>query len=87
MGSWLEIQDGNHRSRVKLSWKSNVTDAYIFVNRKGMKALELSLQGLARHLRDGSAQLIEVSDEPIIDRALEAMLEALRNTGQAPSRA
>lgn len=87
VGSWLEIQDGNHRSRVKLSWKSNVTDAYIFVNRKGMKALELSLQGLARHLRDGSAQLIEVSDEPIIDRALEAMLEALRNTGQAPSRA
>jgi hypothetical protein len=85
VGSWLEITDGNARSRVKLSWKSNVTDAYIFVNRKGLKAMELTLQGLAKRFREGSAKLLEVPKAPIMDRALEAMLSALKDTHQTKS--
>ena len=42
IGTWLEMQDGSLKNRVKLSWKSKVTDTYIFVNRKGMKAMELT---------------------------------------------
>ncbi len=82
VGSWLEIVDENNRSRVKLSWKSNVTDAYIFVNRKGMKAMELTLQGLAKRLREGSVKLVDLPKAPIMDRALDAMLAALKNTDQ-----
>jgi hypothetical protein len=79
-GEWLEIKEGNSKVRVKLSWKSKVTDTYIFVNRKGMKAMELTTAGLAGHLRDGSAQKVEVSTKPIMDRALDAMLDALKKT-------
>lgn len=82
-GAWLDIQDGAVKSRVKLSWKSKVTDTYIFVNRKGMKAMELTAAGLAKRLREGSATLVEVSETPIIDRALEAMLTALNSTSSA----
>jgi hypothetical protein len=85
VGSWLEILDGNARSRVKLSWKSNVTDAYIFVNRKGLKAMELTLQGLANQLREGSVRLVDLPQAPIMDRALDAMLTALKKTNQTTS--
>jgi hypothetical protein len=79
-GEWLEVIEGSSKSRVKLSWKSNVTDTYIFVNRKGMKAMELTTSGLARRLRDGSAKKVELSTTPIMDRALDAMLDALKKT-------
>jgi hypothetical protein len=79
-GEWLEVMDGNSKIRVKLSWKSKVTDTYIFVNRKGMKALELTTVGLARRLREGTAKMVELSARPIMDRALDAMLSALKNT-------
>jgi hypothetical protein len=79
-GEWLEIIEGSSKSRVKLSWKSKVTDTYIFVNRKGMKAMELTTFGLAKRLRDGSAKKVELSAKPIMDRALDAMLDALKNT-------
>lgn len=80
VGTWLEMQDGSMKNRVKLSWKSKVTDTYIFVNRKGMKAMELTMAGLAKRFREATAKRVDVSDTPIIDRALEAMLTALRNT-------
>jgi hypothetical protein len=85
VGAWLEMQDGSVRNRVKLSWKSKVTDTYIFVNRKGMKAMELTTASLAKRFRDGSAKQVKLSDTPIIDRALDAMLTALKNTSGTTS--
>ncbi|MCG8124389.1 MAG: DUF1631 domain-containing protein, partial [Candidatus Thiodiazotropha taylori] len=79
-GMWLEMADGPTKVRVKLSWKSKVTDTYIFVNRKGMKAMELTSAGVAKQLREGRAKMVEVSSTPIMDRALDAMLSALKNT-------
>ncbi|MES9969487.1 MAG: DUF1631 domain-containing protein [Candidatus Thiodiazotropha sp.] len=79
-GEWLEIIDGSSKVRVKLSWKSKVTDTYIFVNRKGMKAMELTTFGLAKRLREGTAKKVELSPKPIMDRALDAMLSALKKT-------
>ncbi|MEJ2692470.1 MAG: DUF1631 domain-containing protein [Candidatus Thiodiazotropha sp.] len=87
VGSWLEMQDGAVKNRVKLSWKSKVTDTYIFVNRKGMKAMELTTAGLANRFREGSVTRVEISETPIIDRALEAMLSALKNTSSASASA
>jgi hypothetical protein len=85
IGTWLEMQDGPSKVRVKLSWKSKVTDTYIFVNRKGMKAMELTAAGLAKRFREESVKLVEISETPIIDRALDAMLTALKNTSSAAS--
>jgi hypothetical protein len=87
IGSWLEMQDGSAKNRVKLSWKSRVTDTYVFINRKGMKVMELTAAGLTKRFRNGTAKLVEISDAPIIDRALEAMLSALKNTGSVSASA
>lgn len=86
-GNWLEIVEGNSKIRVKLSWKSKVTDTYIFVNRKGMKAMELTTSGVAKRLREGSAKKVELSNTPIMDRALDAMLGALKNTSSTSASA
>lgn len=83
IGSWLEVTDGDSKSRLKLSWKSNVTDAYIFVNRKGMKAMELTQQGLAKRMRDGSAKRVDLPKTPLMDRALDSLLTTLKNTDHA----
>jgi hypothetical protein len=86
-GMWLEMADGANKVRVKLSWKSKVTDTYIFVNRKGMKAMELTSAGVAKQLREGKAKTVEVSSTPIMDRALDAMLSALKNTSASSASA
>jgi hypothetical protein len=82
VGTWLEMdqKQGDGKLRVKLSWKSDVSDAYIFVNRKGVKALDLTVQGLAARFREGSARLLSDGSMPIMDRALDAMLGALHDT-------
>jgi hypothetical protein len=82
MGAWLEFRDeaGDH-SRVRLSWKSDVSDAMVFVNRRGAKVLEMTTAGVARALRDGVARTLGDIDVPILDRALERLLEHRRRDG------
>lgn len=85
VGEWLEWQNeqGNW-ARGKLSWRSEVTNNCIFVNRKGMKVAEMSLTDIALWLRDGKARKLDDVDTPLMDRALTAMLGALRDTEAAP---
>jgi hypothetical protein len=81
VGTWLEVQeDEGRRVRVKLSWKSDVSDAYVFVNRKGVKVLEMTMAGVARLLRRDKAELLGDVEVPIMDRALDVMLATLRKT-------
>ncbi len=79
IGAWLELQedDGRH-VRVKLSWKSDISDAYVFVNRKGVKVLEMTLAGVAKLFRRGVAEILMDVDVPIMDRALSAMVQTLQ---------
>ena len=87
VGQLLEWQnDDGEEVRGKLSWRSEVTEICIFVNRKGMKLAEMSVQDLAQLLRDDKARVIEGTDKPLMDRALNAMLEALQKTDPAPAR-
>ena len=65
--------------RIKLSWKSDVSDAYVFVNRRGLKVLEMTMVGVAKLFRNGSAQILQDVNVPIMDRALGAMLETLKS--------
>ncbi len=84
LGDWLELQEENERqARIKLAWKSDVSDAYVFVNRKGVKVMEMTMAGLARLLREGSAHLLRDVDVPIMDHALDLMVDTLRSSGAA----
>ena len=81
VGQWLEWQEGNSVLRGKLSWKSAVTGTYVFVNRKGTKLKDMKPAVIADLLRNGRATVIESANKPIMDRALDAMLDALRQAG------
>lgn len=81
IGEWLAFNEAGQGTalRAKLSWKSHVTSLYVFVNRKGVKVLEISMMELAKRLREGSAQVIEEATIPLMDRALTALMQTLKN--------
>ncbi len=79
VGTWLEMKETDgRRMRIKLSWKSDVTDAFIFVNRKGIKVLEMTQAEVAQMLQRGTAEVLEEVESPLVDRALGAMVENLK---------
>lgn len=79
IGEWLDLTDAQGKTtRVKLSWISKVTGLRVFVNRRGMKVAEYTLQGLAAELRRGGAKVIE-GKVPLMDRALAAMMSTLKH--------
>jgi hypothetical protein len=83
IGEWIEfIDEGKKRMRAKLSWKSQVTATCVFVNRKGVKVAEIAAADLARRLNLGTARIIEGSGVPLMDRALGALMNTLRNPGE-----
>ena len=83
VGQWLEWQQADSWVRGKLSWRSQVSNNCIFVNRKGMKVAEMGVTDIAALFRSGQARILEDVNKPLMDRALDAMVGALRETGQA----
>ena len=79
VGNWIEfIDDSGNRERAKLSWISPISSRYLFVNRRGLKVCDKSIAALAVELRRGAAILLE--EVPLFDRALDAIVERLRQT-------
>ena len=79
VGNWIEfIDDSGNRERAKLSWISPISSKYLFVNRRGLKVCDKTIAALAEELRQGSAVLLE--EVPLFDRALDAIVERLRQT-------
>ncbi|WP_372018624.1 DUF1631 domain-containing protein [Pseudoxanthomonas sp. 10H] len=85
-GTWFEFvhnQQGDVR-RQRLSWYSPVTDNALFVNARGHKVGEHSLDSLARLMAQGQARIVTEDKGRLIDRAWHATLRMLRGlTGQA----
>ncbi len=81
VGTWFELSgEEDDKKRIKLSWKSDVTDTFVFVNRRGMKVKEISVGEFSRLLRDGRATPLKNTAEPLMDRALHAMMDVLKKT-------
>ena len=82
IGTWLDVtNEEDDTYRAKLSWRSKVSGTCLFVNRKGMKVAEVSVQGLATWFRSGKAVVLDEVSVPLMDRALKAMVQVLKNTG------
>ena len=80
IGEWVEFYDDAEKAlRAKLSWKSQVTSAYVFVNRKGVKVVQMNAGELAIRLRAGTARIVEGGNVPLMDRALSALMSSLKN--------
>ncbi len=83
VGTWVEFRTSEDKvERAKLSWISPISAKYLFVNRKGLKVADKTVLGLAHELRQGRAMILE--DVPLFDRALDAIVERLKNSVPAP---
>jgi hypothetical protein len=83
-GTWFEFvlnQQGDVARR-KLSWFSPVTGRCLFVNSRGAKVAEKSMEELARDLVRGNAKLWEPGGESVIDRAWKTIKEKLKSWTQ-----
>lgn len=79
VGQWVTFDSGEGEiQKAKLSWKSQVTSRYVFVNRKGVKIAEKSLKDLGEDLKKGMVTIMEQTRVPVMDRALAAMMATLK---------
>ena len=79
-GAWFEFitnQQGDVVRR-RLSWYSPMTDHALFVNQRGQRVGEQSLDSLARQLASGQVRIVTVEHSSLVDRAWHSALGALR---------
>lgn len=79
-GTWFEFvtnQQGDLR-RQRLSWYSLVTDHALFVNARGQKVAEHTLDALARLMAQDQARIVTEDKGRLVDRAWQATLRTLR---------
>ena len=80
-GTWFEFtrnQQGDVQ-RQRLSWFSPITGNALFVNQRGQRVGEHSLDTLAHLMAKGQAQVVTEDRGRLIDRAWNATLNALRS--------
>lgn len=87
-GTWFEFvrNPGGEAVRRKLAWYSTLTGRCLFVNQRGARCDERSLEQLAHDMRSGAARLVPTQQESLIDRAWGAITAALRQfAGRSPA--
>ena len=80
-GTWIEFvtnQQGDVVRR-RLSWFSPITDRALFVNQRGQRVGEQSLDSVARMLAAGQARIVTACQARLVDRAWQAAMHALRS--------
>jgi len=89
-GTWFEFvtnQQGD-KTRQRLSWFSTLTGHALFVNHRGQKVGEHTLDHMAHLMAKGQLHRVEPEKESMIDRAWASVMGALRSfAGQAPTEA
>jgi hypothetical protein len=79
-GTVFEFTGPNgEKMKRRLAWFSSATGATLFVNHRGQKFTDLTLEALARQVTKGHATIVEEQKGSVIDRAWENVLNALRS--------
>ena len=80
-GTWFEfaINQQGDMTRQRLSWYSPVTDNALFVNQRGQRIGEQSLDSLARLMARDQVRVVTQDKGRLIDRAWKATVNALRS--------
>ncbi|MEX2468606.1 MAG: DUF1631 family protein, partial [Pseudohongiellaceae bacterium] len=82
LGIWVEFAvDARHSVRCTLAARIKSIDKFVFVNGQGVKVVERSRMRLARELKAGTLKVI--SNNPLIDRAMESVFSRLRQQNTA----
>jgi hypothetical protein len=80
-GTWFDFhtnQQGDTR-RLRMSWFSQLTDNALFVNARGQRVAEHTIDSLARLMASGQLRIVNESQGRLIDRAWQATLRTLRS--------
>ena len=80
-GTWIEFTTNQQGDivRRRMSWFSPVTDNALFVNQRGQRIGEQSLDSLARMIAAGQARIVTAERGRLVDRAWQAALRTLRS--------
>lgn len=80
VGEWLEFHDAAEQPQIAIvAWASDDNSSLVFVNRRGIKTHDLTVEEVAMQLMDASARILEESDIPLTDRASHRMLQNMHN--------
>ncbi|HET7300360.1 MAG TPA: DUF1631 family protein [Oleiagrimonas sp.] len=79
-GTWFEFDDPEYGKPIqrKMVWYSKQTGRCLFVNRRGIRTHDTTIDHLAQSMRAGNARVVVVEEGSFIDRALEHILAGLR---------
>jgi hypothetical protein len=86
-GTWFEFVQNQQGAvvRRKLAWFSPLTGRCLFVNQRGQRSDERSLEQLARDVVRGQVRLVTATQDSLIDRAWNAIVGALKQfSGHGP---
>jgi len=86
-GTWFDFVDEatGERVRRRLSWFSTVSGHVMFVNHRGQKDGEHTLEGLAQMMVKGQLLIAKDEKASILDRAWAGVLSVLRSLAATPS--
>ena len=82
-GTWFDFiinQQGDKVSK-KLAWYSKLTGHCMFVNQRGARVTETTLEELARDMVRGQVLLQQSTQETFVDRAWGAIMSSLKRLG------
>ncbi len=82
-GEWIEFlteQVDDDSIRAKLSWVSPISNKLLFVNSRGIKVTDKSVDELAQDFREEIARILQ--QVPIFERAMSAIAKKMENTDE-----
>jgi hypothetical protein len=87
-GTWFEFKTNQQGDKVrrKLAWFSTLTSRCLFVNQRGARTDEKTLEQLALDIVNGQANIVEPEEESLVDRAWKAIVSSLKSlVGKDPA--
>ncbi|MBQ0725463.1 MAG: DUF1631 domain-containing protein [Cycloclasticus sp.] len=88
MGDWVNYTTVEGLVlRAKLSWKSEVTSRCLFVDNRGIKAMDIRVAELAEGLRQKTISLVGQEKTPLVERVLTGMKNMMQSQQSKPSMA
>lgn len=75
LGGWIELtRDDGTKARLKLAWRSQDREEFLFVDRRGRRGTDLTRIELDALRKRGFVEVLGLGPEPIADRALRSAL-------------
>ena len=80
VGAWVEFLKAKSAPEISIvAWANEDTSRFVFVNRRGVKTNDISVEELATLMHDDQLKLLEESDIPITERASHRMLQNMHS--------